>query len=68
MIRILADSQDTPDPVATLVDGAREQRKRCVELGADEVQWGDLDLAEVPVRDQVVAMEAMAAALDLDAS
>ncbi|MGW1945758.1 TIGR03619 family F420-dependent LLM class oxidoreductase [Streptomyces sp. NPDC001939] len=68
VIRILAVSQDTPDPVATLVDGAREQRKRCVELGADEIQWGDLNLAEVPVQDQVVAMEAMAAALDLDAS
>lgn len=59
---ILAASQDTPDPVATLVDGAPEQRKRCVELGADEIQWGDLNPAEVPGEDQV---EAMAAALDL---
>jgi hypothetical protein len=48
--------------VATLVDGAPEQRKRCVELGADEIQWGDLNPAEVPGEDQV---EAMAAALDL---
>ncbi|WP_326777488.1 hypothetical protein [Streptomyces sp. NBC_01445] len=68
VIRILAVSQDTPDPVATLVDGAREERERCVELGADEIQWGDLNLAEVPIRDQVAAMEAMAKALDLDAS
>ncbi|MFE6897974.1 hypothetical protein ACFVFJ_14005 [Streptomyces sp. NPDC057717] len=29
--------------------------------------WGDLDLAQVSVKDQVVAMEAMAAAPDLDA-
>ncbi|MFF1394920.1 hypothetical protein ACFVZD_14025 [Streptomyces sp. NPDC058287] len=63
--RILAVFQDPPEPVATLVDGAREQRERCVELGADEIQWGDLNLAEVPVQDQVVAM---AAALDLGAS
>ncbi|WP_406339287.1 hypothetical protein [Streptomyces sp. NBC_00649] len=48
--------------MATLVDGAPEQRKRCVELGADEIQWGDLNPAEVSVEDQV---EAMAAALDL---